>query len=317
MRRWLGSIRRPSLQGRELALGLLSLLAGALLGGGLWWDDIETLAQLRQQAQALAAPPAQGVGGQAAVALAAPTESPAILALPEIGHAERVWPWLQQRLQAHGLQVLSLRPGAPETQAAWPTQALALEVQGRWPDWQDFERQLHRHAPWWTVSQWQLAPLGQTSGMVRVQWQVRLAWRPAAAGGTAPDWPQWTAGERAQDAVPVFAVASPLAPTLQALPLPAAVPGTHSEPVATALSDLSPDPMQWPVQTLRLYGTWRQAGSTHAVLGQGPFQVVLTLGQRVGREGHRLVRIGEDGVVLQPADASQSPFHLNWSGGRR
>ncbi len=316
MKRWPGWLGRQSLHRRDLAAGMLSLVAGALVGGWVWLDEIEALAQLQAQAQALAAPQGQGSAGQQAAPSDVQTVPSAVLALPMAGHGDSVWPWLQQRMQAHGLQVLSLRPGALESPSGWPTQSFTLEAQGRWQDWQDFERQLHRHVPWWTVSQWQLTPLGQTSDQIRVQWQGRLAWQPATAGGTSPDWPQWAPEARPDGAVPLFATVQVQTPSLPA-PVADAGPGAAGDPLATVAPELSPDPLQWPVQALRLYGSWRQAGSTHVVLGQGPFHVVLAPGQRVGREGHRLARIDEDGVVLQPADAAQSPIHLSWSGGRR
>lgn len=329
MKRWWGAAWLQSQPVGDLGAGVLSLLVGALLGGGFWMDEMEALGQLRSQAASLAhlqpqapkPPPPQGTSGQRGAASGGSTGAAHGLVLPELARSDSAWPWLQQRMQVHRLELLSMRPGPLETQTGWPTQTLTLDVQGRWQDWLDFERQLHRHAPWWTVTQWQITPLAQGSDRVRVQWQGRLAWQPANAAGPAQDWPQWVPRAGPQDlqdqAVPLFAV-QPALPQGQSVPATVvAGPGVQPDPTAEAVREMSPDPSQWTVQALRFYGTWRQAGRTHAVLGHGPYQQVLALGQRVGRDGHRLARIGEDGVLLQPADAAQTPIHLSWSGGQR
>ena len=337
MKRWWDPVKLQSWHGSDLAAGMLSLLAGALLGGGFWLEEIEGLAKLQAQAESLALmhppseatgqalPQPQGVSGKRAATTDMSAGALSAVALPGITRSDNAWPWLQQRMQAHGLQVLSLRPGPLQTQAGWPTQTLTLDVQGRWQDWQDFELQLHRHAPWWTVTQWLITPLAQAGDRVRVQWQGRLAWQPAGVAGPAGDWPQWTPGAARQEGqergpklpAPVFAVVQAPSQAQSAQPMADASSGMQPVPLVQTLSGYSADPSQWPVQALRFHGTWRQAGRTHAVLGHGPYLQVLALGQRVGREGHRLSRIDEDGVLLQSANAVQHPVHLSWSGGQQ
>lgn len=70
----------------------------------------------------------------------------------------------------------------------------------------------------------------------------------------------------------------------------------------------------WPVQALRLQGIWQQADAFHAVLGHGLEQVVVTPGQKVGREAYRVLRVTEEGVALQAPQAGQALLHLGWKG---
>jgi hypothetical protein len=64
----------------------------------------------------------------------------------------------------------------------------------------------------------------------------------------------------------------------------------------------------------RLQGTWHQAGIAHAVLGLGVDRVVVRAGQTVGRDGHRVLRVGDGEVVLQAPRSNTPPVHLALKG---
>ena len=267
------------------------------MGHGFWQDDIEAPDRLRAEVTALQARletartvPVGTATGQADAVLA-----------PDSSQAAMVWPWLAQRLQAHGLQLQSLRPGALEGVPDLPVQTVALEVQGRWADWLAFERQMHHHAPWWRVTQWQVTPAG-AAGQVKMLWHWRWAWRAPQAPPASPA------------VLPVWSVAS-----AEAEPGVFDDPKAQARPVPSLVSEsaLPPDPRRWPVQSLRLLGVWQQSGVAHAVLGSGLHHVVAVPGQRVGQEGHRVQAVGDSEVVLRPGHARAPDVHLGFPGGSR
>lgn len=290
---------------RAVVTGLVLCCCGAWLGSQFWQDDIETLERLRDEVAALQGQLQPAATVAAAVARAVVDEVPLE---PDSGQAAQLWPWLHQRLQAQGLKVVSLRPGGLEPQALLPTQLVALEVQGRWDDWLAFERQLGQHAPWWTVTQWQVAPTVEV-GQVRMQWHLRWGWRPS--GGAGPMDPSQAAASVLPD-WPVVAQATARSGVFQEFFT--AVPTSTLPKADTALA---PDPRDWPVQALRLQGLWQQGAAAHAVLGSGLQQVVVASGQRVGREAYTVVRVQQDGLVLRPPNARGPDIHLGWTGGAR
>lgn len=281
---------------------LFWVVPGAVLGAGLgawWWQqDIESLQHLREEVVTLQSK-LQPEPVKAPTTATAPVRW---TDWPDAAGGAAVWPWLLQGLQVQALQVQSLRPGAVEWVAGLPEQTVVLEVQGRWSDWLAFERQLDRHAPWWTPLQWQVVPAAGAD-QVRMQWHWRWAWRPESAQARhafAP--PLWAPATSDGRAVLLFEG-----------------PGSAAETAAANLPEPAsgPDPSSWAVQSLRLLGIWQQEGVAHAVLGHGPDRVVLAVGQRVGRTGHRLVHVGEAQAVLQAPERSEPPLHLVLTGGVR
>lgn len=286
--------------GRGALLAAAMCLAGFELGVFLWQEEIGSFERLRGEVSALRdqlknaqtslpEPPARADSGDQTWA-------------PDTREAARVWPWLQQRLQAHGLVVRALSPGALDTAAGLPTQVAMLEVQGRWSDWLAFEQQLGRHAPWWSFTQWQVSPVG--AGQVRMQWHLRWGWRPTAhtqpplAITDLPSWP--LAGQTAT--ATVFDD-----------------PRSRSEVAADPPSQAQPQPelAHSPLIGHRLQGIWQQAGVSHAVLGHDQQQIVLTPGQAVGSEGYRVWRVDEEGVTLRAFDGRRPDIRFNWTGGAR
>ena len=218
----------------------------------------------------------------------------AVMVQPEHARA------LKDRLQAHGLRIQGLRPGPLEQGGGLPEQGVVLEVLGSWADWLAFEQALDRHAPWWTVTQWQMAP-GPMPGQVRVRWDARWAWRPhAPVDGAAVSLPVWRPAEPLHAAAPVFEVPGHASVTASA------VRSAASEAGRTAGAA---DP------TWRLLGIWHQQGVPYAVLERGQEQFVMSPGQRHERHGHRLLRVGPAEAVLQPPKADAAPLRLVLKGG--
>lgn len=293
----------------------LLVLAGACLSGVAlawwWWPlDTEALDVLRQevaqlQAQTQVQVPDQPHKQQRPAADAAAGDEQLVWDEPALAEAEMVWPWLQQRMQAQGLQVLLLRPQAVNMDKGLPEQAVALRLQGRWRDWLVLEEALHEHVPWWVIDQWQVMPAAAQSEDVRIELQARLGlqppgWRREERQRVWPLWPQTSVSPQTTGA-PLFASAQTPAPLVSA---------------SEAAGGLSADPRGWPMDQLRLLGVWRQAGTAHAVVAVGQDPVVLRLGQQIGREAFRVRRIGDDHVDLATARTSGPLLHLTLREGK-
>lgn len=225
---------------------------------------------------------------------------------PTPGDAAAAWSWLPQRLQAHGLQLLSLQPQAPTVARGLPEQPVVLRLQGRWSDWLALEQALNAHAPWWLTVAWQVLRADPATGEVRIELQARLGWLPPALQQDPPParaWPAWQAQPvRSEADAGLFA--SPSTAVLAAATASAAADG------ASAAMPRSRDPRQWPVSAWRLQGVWQQAGVAHAVLAAGSELLIVVPGQRIGRDGHRVGRVSDVQVELVGGRVAVPPLHL-------
>lgn len=225
---------------------------------------------------------------------------------PDGAESVTVWPWLQQQMQSHALQLQMLKLDPVNTQGGLPEQAVALRLQGRWSDWVHLEQALDAHTPWWVVERWQVVPSDPVAGTVRIELQARLGLRPPGWRGASSQAPVWTTALPSGD--PAMRVTDPFAMTAA----PSRLAESRQQPAARPL-----DPRQWPVHEWRLLGVWQQAGKTHAVLGAPAGHLSVTAGQRLGPEGHRVLSVGNDGVRLQAAGTAESELHWALQGDKR
>lgn len=222
---------------------------------------------------------------------------------PGLSETPTVWPWMQQRLRAQGLQVQTLQPLAITTVRGLPEQAVLLRLQGRWRDWLAFEQAAGEEVPWWVIDHWQMVPVGKEPAEVRIELQVRLGLLPAVVHEkrAAPRvWPVWDVDSGLADVG---------APLFDGPATPSAV-GLLQTRASEGDSALLPDPARWPVRALRLLGVWHQSGADHAVLGSGLDKVTVRPGQQVGIEGYRVRKVSEAGVELQAPDPSGPVLRL-------
>lgn len=289
-------IQRTALtrEGQRHLLMLVLVFSGGLgLVAWCWPLDREALQTLREEVDRLQAERSSPQHKSPRVAGGADARSPyaPVPDEPALAEADTVWPWLQARMQAQGLQVQALRPQAVTTKDGLPQQAVTLQLQGRWQDWLALQAALSAHAPWWVIDQWQVSPLAAGSEVVRIELQARLGLRPPALPGPGMprDWSRWPVADAPPTAAgsTLFALAS------------VAAPATSGREATDALPA---HPHEWPLDRLRLLGVWRQAGVPHAVVGVGQGSVVLGVGQRIGREAYRVHRIGDDHVELLATD---------------
>lgn len=271
----------------RLGWGLGGLLVGMVAVGAWTQDELQVMWTLRESAITAQQEPATAVT-QAGLAMASVPmpAGPVAEAMPQ------VWPWLQARLQDHGLQVSSLQPqmafaaGRPTSETG-----VQLQLQGRWSDWQAFVQQMNAQVPWWQLVSWHVVPINDGSARVRMQMQWRLGWRTPRAHEpdetVLPDWQP--------------AAASPSAVALFGPPDAAAVQA--AVPTADALA---PGGERTELTKVQFLGVWQQSGQGHAVFVQAGKPEILLPGQRLG--SYRLRRVHSDGVELQ--DAQGKTFAL-------
>ena len=277
---------------RHLLMRVFAFAGGVALVAWGWPLDLQAWVSLQQevdrlQAQVPAPPYKPQQDPDAAASKSHDVLEPDEPALAE---ADAVWPWLQARMQAQGLQVLALRPQTVSTKDGLPQQPVSLQLQGRWHDWLALQAALNAHAPWWVIEQWQVASVAAGSETVRIELQARLGLRPPALPGPSMPrvWPRW----------PV-AAAVPTTGSAWSASAQGAAPAASGREAAGAGSAPA---HEWPLDRLRLLGVWRQSGVLHAVVGMGQDSVVLGVGQRIGREAYRVHRIGDDHVELRATD---------------
>lgn len=316
---------------RRWAFALAGFAAG-LVGVGSWYFDAlemfwENEAQIRElheklelHSQAMQRRP----DTVAAAALTALSGPPPVMAWwPAPGTQASVWPQLERLMVQHGLRLESLRPEPPRLSGLWPSQRVALRLQGRFEDWVSVWALLNARGPVWAIELLRIAPL---EGGVAVEVVLRLSLSPVSSGLPKPDHVHL-----ASELMPLTvrpALRSGLNPAVfVSMPSPGAIaseveanpfkngslsgrgsPAGHakgtmlgtpsaSEPV----SMISTDPALWPLDQVRLAGVWRQAQATEFILTAGPHWVPARLGQRIGPQGHVVQSIQADEVHLRAA----------------
>lgn len=314
---------------RRWAFALGGLLVGMLGVVGWQFEAFHALHESEAQVFDLQAKlQAQLVTAQLKPALGAalntPTGPPPVMAWwPIQGTQAAVWPQLERSMAHHGLRLLSLRPEAPSLGGAWPSQAVALQLQGRFDDWVNAWAGLNSRGPVWELERLRITP---QEGGVAIDAVLRLWLSPEATLIPKSAWTpvptEWLPapvlnGRRLGALAPVFvatvspsATSSGVAAGLKAvdpLPLPA---GTAFRSSAKALESLdspppmptlSPDPADWPLDQVRLVGVWQQGQGVHPILMAGPHWSFARLGQRIGPQGHVVNSIHAGEVHLRAA----------------
>ena len=215
---------------------------------------------------------------------------------------------LQQALQAQGLMVVSLRAMPAISGGALQSQSLALRLNGDFAQWARIFHAWAASGPVVSIERLAVVPLPKAQG-VQLDVVLRL-WFKTGTGG--PDaWPAWlsVAEGRSDSALGaqsagVFALAAGQDSTVS-------LPQTSS-PEARMWTD---DPMTWPMERIRLLGTWQEGERWQAVLSAGGVWVPVRVGQRVSRQAHRVQSIRRDAVIFRTPQGQN--IELNVAGGAR
>lgn len=318
---------------RRWAFALGGFAVGLLGVGGWQFEALEALWESEAQVHDLEAKlNAQGQGqgqGQdkrapSPAALNIPMGPPPVMAWwPAQGTQAAVWPQVERLTVQHGLRLLSLRPEPPSPVGIWPSQAVALRLQGRFDDWVDLWAALNARGPVWGMERLRITP---QEGGVAIDAVLRLWLGPVATAMPKPAevselFELMPANAqlplRAGVGAPVFvatasppATASSLAAELREddpLPRPtgsgfrssAKTPDSRSS--APPMAALSPDPAEWPLEQVRVAGVWQQAQDAQLILMAGPHWVRARVGQRIGPQGHVVNSIHAEEVHLRAA----------------
>ena len=215
---------------------------------------------------------------------------------------------LQQALQAQGLTVVSLRVMPAVPGGVLQSQSLALRLHGDFARWAQVFQAWTVSGPVVSIERLVVSPLAKAQG-VQLDVVLRLWFKTGTDGHEA--WPAWpsvvaakTAAESGEQGHGVFALAA--GPDSKV-----SVPQTAS-PEALMSTD---DPMTWPMERIRLLGTWQEGERWQAVLSAGGVWVPVRVGQRVSRQAHRVQSIRRDAVILRTPQGQN--IELNVAGGAR
>lgn len=287
------------LAARRWAWAAAGAVAAALLMFAWQLEVYEAHAQMQHSVQSLqgqalqAKPPA--VPASADTDLATRSQASAWLArLPTVQDAAGLGWVLQKGLQQQGLQVLSLRPQPVQEGGPLASQALALRLQGRFADVAHAWAALVDAGPVWTLERLSATP-SAPGGHLQWDGQWRVWLRPDAPHAQA--WPAlWPAGDRPR----LGTAADPFVPVPAVGVSVSAPPASAAQDSASAPVPVSPDPRQWPLAQIRLWGVWQQGTRAQAVLGAGEHWAVLGTGARLALEDYRIQTIHPDALELQP-----------------
>ena len=222
-----------------------------------------------------------------------------------------IWTDLQQALTAQGVQVVSIRVLPEALAGPLQSQSVAMRVNASFADWVNAWHRLADAGPVLSMDRLSAAPLPSSRG-VQLDVVLRLWFKPGSDVDLAGVvWPLGTAATlrssvSGASASEIF-VHPGSSPAAQAVAASAA-----SVPEAALLAA---EPLHWPMDRIRLLGTWQQGAQWQAVLSAGGAWAPVQAGRRVGHEGHKVESIHADAVILRSAQGQK--FELKWPGGGR
>ena len=322
--RWRWLARRWAFALAGFAVGMLGVVGWHFDAFEALWEseaqvlDLQSKIQIQEQSVQIKQAPG------ATASLNTPAGPPPVMAWwPVQGAQAAVWPQLERLLVQHGLRLLSLRPEPPSSGGAWPSQAVALRLQGRFGDWVNVWASLNARGPVWGIERLRITP---QEGGVAIDAVLRLWLSPeptamAKLAGTPvlaelmPSSALIPLRSGAGASVFVATASTPGTPSGMAagvkteemvrassrtgLASSALVPEKRT--LAETIPSLSPDPAKWPLEQVRLAGVWRQAQGEELILMAGPHWVRARVGQRIGANGHVVNSIHAEEVHLRAA----------------
>jgi hypothetical protein len=314
---------------RRWAFALGGLVVGMLGVVGLQFEAFQALRESEARVLDLQAKLQAQVGAAQLkpapwAALNTPTGPPPVMAWwPVQGTQAVVWPQLEHAMAQHGLRLLSLRPKPPTPVGVWPSQAVALRLQGRFDDWVNAWAGLNSRGPIWGLERLRITPL---EGGVAIDAVLRLWLSPEPSPISPSEWThvrtEWMPapvlnGRRLGAVAPVFVATVLPSSTLTGVaaglkdedPLTlsagtafrssAKAPESPGLPSPMPMPTLSPDPADWPLEHVRLVGVWQQGQGAHPILMAGQHWTLARVGQRIGQQGHVVDSIQAGAVHLR------------------
>lgn len=284
--------------------GLLSWGAGLGWQADVWRDLVQTRQAVQAlQAQLAAAPPGRPVTDEGVV-------THEIQRLPRPEQLGQMWTDLQNALAKHRVQLVSMQPVMEPWLAPLPNQAMLLRLQARFENWAGLWAALIEMGPAWSMDRLRVVPSTGLDGVdIEVVWRI---WAQPQSADTHNDGAPWARPMPAildspLEATPPPAKASSVfdAPDLFKKSPSAPVPSVQTkERAADAVSapqhlGFLHTPEREPMQPLRVLGIWRAGEQAEAVLANATHWFRVREGRPLSLEGHRVGRIGADGVQVR------------------
>lgn len=321
--RWRWLARRWAFALAGFSAGVLGVISWEYEALESLWESEAQVDVLHKELQVLQQQLQKNQALVAATAMAAPAGPPLVMAgWPVQGMQSGVWPQVERLMVQHGLRLLSLQLEPPSPLGFWPSQTVALRLQGRFEDWVKVWAALNARGPFWTMERLRIAP---QEGGVAVDALLRLWLSPGASGTSVPVQASLSTEQmmiEVPDAVRIRADAPVFVPTA-ARPVTSLVAVAGRKDVAplsvatgsaalsrnlatesrasTAPTTLSPDPADWPLEQVRLAGVWQSHQAAQLILQAGPHWVSARVGQRIGPHGHVVQGIHAQEVHLRAA----------------
>lgn len=297
--------------GFAVAACLLAWALGVWLHAPIWW----TRAQLQNDVQALqtkliAAPALQPQ-------VAGPVVSEDLSRLPTADQLEPLWTHVQNTLAQHGVRLVGMQPINELVLAPLSSQAMSLRMQARFENWTGAWAALASMGPIWSMDRLRVVPSSGKLGVdIEVVWRVWF--KPGTSGATehrlllAVEPPAGPQAMLQNEAASIFELPFHLRPKVDreapkgVLPPIGALVGGVSEsavvpaPLPQTLI-FSSEPERLPMLPMRVIGIWRQGEQAEAVVANATHWFRLQEGRQLSLEGHRVWRIGRDGIEVRDA----------------
>lgn len=243
--------------------------------------------------------------------------------LPTADQHEQLWTHLQNTLAVHRVKLLVKQPVSNDGVGPLPSQAMFLRLQARFENWAGAWASLARMGPVWSMDRLRVVPsIGNEGVDIEVVWRVWFS--PATAGttqasalfaGGSPDRPQ---ASLQKDGASIFDLPFQKGPkpdpvnrtgALSPMKVAVGVLPKSEGPVEPPPKELvfSNEPERWPMLPLRVIGIWQQGEQAEAVVANATHWFRTQEGRPISQEGHRVWRIGRDGIqVRDPAGRIQT-----------
>lgn len=286
-------------------------------GLGVWLHApiLGTHVQLKSDVQALqtklfAAPVLQPP-------VAGPVVSDDLSRLPTSDQQELLWTHVQNTLAQHGVRLLGMQPVNDLVLAPLSSQAMSLRLQARFENWAGAWASLASMGPIWSMDRLRVVP---SSGKLGVD--IEVVWRLWFKPGTSAATEQSTfmavephARPQAMlqnESASIFDLPFHLRPKLDREASKGVLPPTGTLVGGVPESAVVPDPLpqtlifsnepeRLPMLPLRVIGIWRQGEQAEAVVANATHWFRIQEGRLLSSEGHRVWRIGRDGIEVRDA----------------
>ena len=310
--------------GFAVAACWLAWALGLWLHAPVWW----TRAQLKNDVQALqtklfAAPVLQPQ-------VAGPVQSDDLSRLPTADQQELLWAHVQNTLAQHGVSLMGMQPVNDLVLAPLSSQAMSLRLQARFENWAGAWASLASMGPIWSMDRLRVVPSSGKSGAdIEVVWR---AWFQPGTSGAA-EQRLWLAVEppaRPQamlqnGSASIFDGPFHRRPKVDPEAPKGVLPSTGALVEGVSESAVVPDPLpptlifssepeRLPMLPLRVIGIWRQGGQAEAVVSNPTHWFRIQEGRQLSLEGHRVWRIGRDGIEVRDASGRHQSIAMEVRG---